>query len=76
VPQRDEALDEQMYLLLGIAVAWCQQLETALVKLLEARQYDTARPLDERWATVSKWLDQVAGQLVEKLGVAPQSRPT
>jgi hypothetical protein len=71
VLQRDEALDEQMYLLLGIAVAWCQQLETALVKLLEARQYDTARPLDERWATVSKWLDQVAGQLVEKLAVAP-----
>lgn len=60
-----------MYLLLGIAVAWCQQLETALVKLLEARQYDTARPLEERWATVSKWLDQVAGQLVKRLGVAP-----
>jgi hypothetical protein len=51
---KSDALDEQMHLLLGIAVAWCQQLETALVHLLDAHQHDTARPLEERWATVSK----------------------
>jgi hypothetical protein len=72
VPKRDEALDEQMHLLLGIAVAWCQQLETALVQLLDARQHDTTRPLEERWATVSTWLDQVAGRLVRELRVAPE----
>jgi hypothetical protein len=72
VPERDDGLDEQMYLLHGIAVSWCQQLETALVHLLDAHQHDTARPLEERWATVSKWLDQVAGQLVKELGVSPE----
>jgi hypothetical protein len=43
-PYQVTASAEATSLILGIAVAWCQQLETALAQLLDARRHDTARP--------------------------------
>lgn len=62
-------VDVRVYLALGQAVARAQEVEVAMMKLLEQQRQDTSLPLDDRWGEISDWLDRTAGYLRQLLGV-------
>jgi hypothetical protein len=57
--QRDH--DRAVLLELGRAVAQAQELERVMTRVLEAREYNLADPLDDRWEQVHWWLWRNAG---------------
>jgi hypothetical protein len=67
--QDQDASDGRVYLALGQAVARAQEIEVAMVRLLEQQRQDTSLPLDDRWDEIGRWLELTAGQLRARLGV-------
>jgi hypothetical protein len=59
--QRDH--DRAVLLELGRAVAQAQELERVMTRVLEAREYNLADPLDDRWEQVHWWSWRNAGRL-------------
>ena len=66
---RDDESDARVYLALGQAVARAQDVEVAMVRLLEQQRQDTSLPLVDRWDEIRGWLRMTAGQLRDLLGV-------